>query len=228
MNPTVAAVMTPDPITVDLDTPYKRIAELLTAHHISAVPVVNHRGAPVGVVSEADLLPRMRRSADSTPPGLLAGGHARREWAKSRGLVARDLMTMPIETVSPDETLAAAAAQLGRSGFRRLFVVERGRLVGVLSRGDLLQVYRRPDDQIRAEIERDVLRRALWADAAQARVSVEDGVATLVGRLDSRSECDRAGLLTARVPGVVAVRNRLDFVWDDQDAHGPHPAAVDR
>jgi CBS domain-containing protein len=229
MHPTVVTVMTREPITATPDMTYKQLNELLAEHGISAVPVVNHRGEPIGVVSEADLLPRLENRQDTTRPGLLSGRRVRQAWAKSHGLFAKDLMTTPARTVAAKAPLPAAAARLDDSGMRRLYVVDNdGVLVGVLSRRDVLGPVRRPDPEIRADIERDVLHRALWTDSSQARVAVEDGVATLVGRLESRSECERAGKLTAEVPGVIDVRNRLDFVWDDQDAHGPHPAKLGR
>ncbi|MFD5247681.1 CBS domain-containing protein [Amycolatopsis sp. NPDC058340] len=211
MCTTVSEVMTTDPITVAPDTGYKQISALLAKQRISAVPVVDHSGTPVGVVSEADLLARLR----GPRPVLLAGHHARDESRKAKALLAKDLMTAPVVTIEAGASLSAAAVRLIKKDVRRLFVVANGKLVGVVSRRDLLSMFRRPDEEIRGEIERDILAGTLWVAPGQASVTVADGVVTLLGRLDNRGAVERAGALSSEVPGVVDVRNRLDFVWDD-------------
>ncbi|GAA4523053.1 CBS domain-containing protein [Amycolatopsis samaneae] len=228
MRQTVSDVMTANPVTVTPRTPYKHIARLLAERRISAIPVVDGHGRPVGVVSEADLIARLRTGEDTRRPGPIAGGRARRDWDRAHALFARDLMTRPARTVTPGESVHATALRMARAGVRRLFVVDEGRLVGVVSRRDLLGTFCRPDREIHADIERDVLQRALWMAPGQATVTVEDGVVTLVGRLDSRGEAERAGLLCARVPGVLGVRNRLDFVWDDRGGTRLQSSTVDR
>ncbi|QXV56458.1 CBS domain-containing protein [Amycolatopsis sp. TNS106] len=211
MCTTVSEVMTTDPVTVAPDTGYKQIAALLARRRISAVPVVDEGGAPVGVVSEADLLARFR----APRPALFAGHHSRGEARKARASRAEDLMTSPVVTIDAGDSVAAAAVRLAKKDVRRLFVVADGRLVGVVSRRDLLSGFRRADEDIRAEIDRDVLARTLRVAPGQASVTVADGVVTLLGRLDNRGAVERAGALAGEVPGVVDVRNRLDFVWDD-------------
>lgn len=187
---TVAEVMTKDPVTVAPDAEVKEIVKVLTMNEITAVPVVTGDGVPIGVVSEMDLR------------GL--GGRA------------RDLMSVPVLAVEAGESISFAARELNRRGVRRLFVLDHGRLVGVVSRRDLLRVFLRSDDEIRADIEREVFQRALWADPNAIRVSVEHGVVTLRGMVERRSEVDLAGRLTPTVPGVIEVRNRLDYGWNDR------------
>ncbi|MFE0020860.1 CBS domain-containing protein [Amycolatopsis sp. NPDC059021] len=228
MRQNVSDVMTANPVTVTPRTPYKHVARLLTERRISAVPVLDAHDRPLGVVSEADLLARFRTGTGEARPGLISGGRARRDWDKAHALVAEDLMTRPARTITVDASVQTAAIRLARTGIRRLFVVDDGRLVGVVSRRDLLGSFCRPDPEIHADIERDVLQRALWATPGQAAVTVENGVVTLVGRLDSRGEAERAGLLTARVPGVIDVHNRLDFVWDDQAEPHLQPSTSDK
>ncbi|WP_037310014.1 CBS domain-containing protein [Amycolatopsis orientalis] len=207
----VSEVMTSAPVAVAPDTGYKRIATVLARHRISAVPVVDDAGAPIGVVSEADLLARLRRPR----PARLAGHHTRDELRKANALLAEDLMTTPVVTIDAGESVGTAATRLGKKGVRRLFVVEDGKLTGVVSRRDLLATFRRSDEEIREEIEHDVLAGTLRVTPGQASVTVEDGVVTLLGRLDNHGAVDRAGALANEVSGVVEVRNRLDFVWDD-------------
>ncbi|OXM50402.1 CBS domain-containing protein [Amycolatopsis alba] len=218
MCTTVSEVMTSDPIAVAPDACYKQIAALMTTHRISAVPVVDDTGIPIGVVSEADLLARFR----GPRPALLAGRRARDESRKAKALIAGDLMTTPAVTIEAGTSLSAAAARLAEKAVRRLFVVEDGRLVGVVSRRDLLSSFRRTDEDIRGEIERDVLAGALRVAPGKASVTVVDGVVTLLGRLDNRGAVERAGSLAREVPGVVTIRNRLDFVWDDDVVRPAH------
>jgi CBS domain-containing protein len=204
-NPIVADVMTKDPYTVGLDTDYKTIVDLLVGKQIGAVAVLAPDGFPMGVVSEADLLLKEENDGHFT---------GRRE-RKATALVAKDLMTAKVYSVAADDTLTVAARELARRGVRRLFVIDGGRIVGVVSRRDLLSVFRRTDDDIRQQIVREVLIRGLWADPKAVGVMVENGVVTMLGRLERRCEVQIAGRLAAQIPGVVEVRNRLDHVWND-------------
>lgn len=185
---TVATVMTKDPVTVAPDTELKDIVETLAKHTISAVAVVSRDGVPIGVVSEADLIRKQEQ------PGQ-----------KTTAERALHLMTVPVRAVGPDESVSFAARELNRRGVRRLFVIDHGRLVGVVSRRDLLKVFLRSDEEIRVDIEREVFQRVLWTDPHAITVSVDCGLATLTGQLDRRSEVEIAGRLTATIPGVVAV-----------------------
>jgi osmotically-inducible protein OsmY len=96
-----------------------------------------------------------------------------------------------------------------------LFVVDNGKLVGVVSRRDLLAVFRRSDEDMQREILQEILVRTLWADPNAVSVTVEVGVVTMLGRLERKCEVDIAGRLVPKVPGVIEVRNRLDYTWND-------------
>lgn len=212
---TVADVMTRELITVVPDAPYKDIVDFIVGEGISAVPVVAADGRPVGVVSEADLL-RKEEHLDDDPdagPSPFALPATRQRWRKAAGLTARELMTSPVRTVRSDAELPSAARELARSGVRRLFVVDEDRLVGVLSRRDLLRGFLRGDNEIRADIEREVLVRNLWADLSTVQVTVRHGVVTLTGRLEYQAEVELAGLQAKAIPGVIAVHNRLGYLW---------------
>lgn len=208
---TVSTVMTPDPVTVRADTPLKEIAEVLTARAISAVGVLDRHGALVGVVSEADILPHLR---EHERPSWLAKRLSRRD-RRTSGRVASDLMTSPAVTIDAGASLATASAEFARAGVRRLFVLRRGTLVGVVSRRDLVRVFVRSDDELLHEVERGVLLRALGLGPDRARVAVHDGVVTMCGRVEKRSEVETLTQLVEDLPGVVAVENRLDYVWND-------------
>jgi CBS domain-containing protein len=188
---TVATVMTKDPVTATPDTKFDDILALLGQHGINAVPVVRWDGTPVGVVSATDL--------DAVPGGT-----------------AKDVMSPRVLAVDAGESVNFAARELHRRGVRRLFVLDHGRLVGVVSRRDLLKVFLRSDDEIRLDVEREVFQRVLWADPSAVAVTVVHGVVTLAGTLERRSDVEIAARLTGTVPGVVQVRNRLNHTWDDR------------
>lgn len=215
---TVADVMTRDVVRVAPDTPYKDVVDFVVGEEIGAVPVVDRRGGLVGVVSEADLLCKreLSRLAGSRP-----GHWSRTERRKAAALTARELMSASVITVAPDVSLTEAARRLMRSGRRGLFVVDGGRLVGVVARRDLLRGFLRGDADIRREVERDLLGAGL-ANPGAVRVTVEAGTVWLTGRVEWQGDVEVAERLSRRVAGVVGVRNRLDYVWRGA---GPHAAA---
>lgn len=215
-GPTVADVMNRPVVTVDAETAFKDIVGVLAEHRISAVAVVDSQQHPLGVVSEADLLNKRDGRATANAPSLLTYLRHSRRWNKARGSTARQVMTSHMRTVHRDEPLAAAARTLAEGKLRRLFVTDgSGRLVGVLARRDVLGVFLRPDEEIKRAVEREVLRRAMWVDPATVNVRVRDGVVSLSGLLDRRSDADIAAELTAALPGVVDVRNELRVAFED-------------
>jgi CBS domain-containing protein len=184
---TVENVMTRCPLSVRPGVPFATVAAVLSRNAIGAVPVVDGDGRLLGVVSEGDLI----------------GGR------DGAGVTARELMRRP-RTVTEGTSLPAAARMLAEAGVRRLYVVERGRLVGVVSRRDLLTTYLRDDDAIRVDVER------VLSDPRFA-VNVRDGVVLLLGRVEWRSTRAALDERVRAVPGVVELRNRLGYVFDDGD-----------
>lgn len=212
---TVTAVMTAHPVAVTPDTEFKDIAIMLARERIGAVAVVNDDGRPVGVVSEADLL-NVRHTGDGVGRGLPLHWHRQRQSPKLRHL-ARDLMTTPARTVGTGTTLGEAARALAAQQLHRLFVVDgEGKLVGVVARRDLLDVYFRSDHDVQRDVEDEVFGRVLHAEPASFSVTVDHGVVTVLGRLERRSAVSSAGQLIPLVPGVIGLCNRLDYVWDDE------------
>lgn len=219
-SPIVRSVMTDNVISIRPDTAFKTMVELLTKHRISAVPVIDDAGRPVGVVSEADLMSKEEFEGGTDPVPLLAGRDRRRRWHQSTGRKAADLMSRKVVTVGIDETVAAAARKLAVSGVRRLFVTDgTGRLVGVLSRRDVLALYLRSDEQLADEIRGNVLEGAMWIQEG-VEVGVQEGVVTLTGTLPRRSEADIVARLTQAQPGVVGVVDHLNYEFDDVAAAG--------
>jgi predicted transcriptional regulator len=122
------------------------------------------------------------------------------------------LMTSPIVTVRADDTLARAARLMYRTNVSHLPVVDgSGRLVGIVSRGDLLKPYLRSDESIREEIATEVLGRLMGVAPDAVEVSVDDGVVTLRGQLETSTSVDLAVHLTSAVDGVVGVHDRLAY-----------------
>lgn len=215
-EPTVASLMTREVITADVGTSFKDVVKLLEDNAISAVPVLDG-GYPVGVVSEADLLPKEEfRGGTEDAPGVFAGRAVKHRWEQASGLTARDVMTSPAKTVSPDTAASAAARELAVAGVRRLFVMDSdGALVGVLSRRDLLKLFLREDDELRTEIREEIFGRTLWTDPDTIDVEVAGGVVAMQGQLERQSEVEIAEHLVRAMPGVVDVRNSLQAGWND-------------
>jgi CBS domain-containing protein len=206
---TVGDVMTRDVRVARRSTPMKEIARQLNAHRISAMPVLDEQDRLLGVVSEADLVRRER-------PVPRPRWRRRRRPARTAGAAAKDLMTTPAITITPETDVARAARLMDARGVKRLVVVDpESRLIGIVSRADLVRVFLREDDEIRHEIVDDVLVRMLWQDPELVTVDVEDGVVTLSGRLAQRSDIPVAVRLTRAVGGVVDVVNRLGYTVDD-------------
>jgi CBS domain-containing protein len=190
VNATVRDVMTRRVVSVREDASFKEMADMLRRIRISAFPVVNGANRVIGVVSEADLLVR--------------------EEEKATGVTAADLMTCPAITVGPDASVAEAARIMYDRRVKRLPVVDpAGRLLGIISRADVLAVFSRPDEEIRDEIVHRVLPAAAISKSADFEVTVRDGIVTISGPPQTE-QAARALLDAARhVQGVVAVRDRF-------------------
>lgn len=217
MAPTrVKDVMTTPVVTVGETAPFRQVVALLYARGISAAPVLDPDGRVRGVVSNADLACKAVSSLAVAGP-LLKGPRRRRDRRKARARTAGEAMTAPAVTITPEASIGQAAHTMHRNGVGRLPVTHplTGRLAGIVTRSDLLHVYLRPDKDIRAEIEKEVLSRAGGADSSQLAAAVCGGIATLSGRVERRSAI--SGLMTAiqRIDGVVGVDNRLHYIIDD-------------
>ncbi len=219
---TVREQMTHNVATVGVDTPYKAVVELLESRRISAVPVLDADGIVIGVVSEADLLAKIEFEGVAEPAPFL--DRNRKARAKAVGTTAGDVMTSPAVTITPEQSVTAAARLMDRKRVKRLPVVDTaGRSVGIVSRPDLLRVFVQTDEAIRNEVVEDVFRRILWIEPPHVAVDVQDGVVTLAGELEQRSLVDIAVRLTVAVDGVVGVVNKLGYRVDDRRLEAPDP-----
>ncbi|MEU9119966.1 CBS domain-containing protein [Streptomyces sp. NPDC048506] len=192
----VADLMTPNVVVVQPGTPFREIAHLLEEYGITAVPVIDEDERPVGVVSEADLL---RRHTDKLGPST-----------------AEVMMTSPAVVARPEWSVVRAARMMEEKKVKRLPVVDdSGRLIGVISRRDLVQLFLRRDRAIQEEILEDVLPHTLGAAPSAITVEVSDGTVTLSGTLDRKSLVPIAVRLCESVDGVVEVVDRLTYALDD-------------
>ncbi|WP_225829883.1 CBS domain-containing protein [Streptomyces sp. NK08204] len=214
---TVGDVMTRDVVTIRPDTPFKEITSVLSTHGISAVPVADERGAPMGLVSETDLL--RKQAAQPGEYGDQAAPGWPHEKAKARAENAAGLMTTPVVTAHEDWPVAQAARTMDRHHVRRLLVVDQTDcIIGIVSRSDLLRVFLRPDEEIQEEIRDDVLEGMLQLDEREVDVQVHEGVVTLRGAVENRSTAQIAERLAKGVDGVVTVRPMIDYTVDDTAA----------
>jgi CBS-domain-containing membrane protein len=212
----VSDVMTTDVAAVGEDTPYREIIDVVTGRRISAVPVVDDFRRVLGVVSEADLLHKVELIGQPHQRRIFASRRRRTAEQKAEAATARDLMTSPAVTVHGHTALARAARRMEREDVKRLPVVDDlGRLVGIVTRGDLLKVHLRPDAEIRSDVVQEVLWRVLAVEEGRVEVTVDGGVVRLRGRLDRRSVAQLALRLAAQVSGVVEVIDELDYEFDD-------------
>ncbi|MCC3768260.1 CBS domain-containing protein [Streptomyces sp. UNOC14_S4] len=208
-NPrTVSDVMTQTVVAVSRTAAYKEIAKVLAEWQVSAVPVLEGEGRVIGVVSEADLLPK--EEFKDRDPSRWEQLRQLDDLVKAGAKSAEDLMSTPAVTVHPSATVAEAARVMARKGVKRLPVVDgEGKLTGIVSRADLLKVYLRADEDIAEEVREDVIARLFRNRRPTVEVQVTEGVVTLSGSLDDTAMVPLVTRLVRAVDGVVNVELRL-------------------
>jgi CBS domain-containing protein len=212
----VESLMSRAVVTVAPETPLKEVAALLSRHRISGVPVCDADKQVLGVVSEADIL----RKVEGRPPsstGLLSWLFERddKSLAKVSARTAGEAMTSPAITTEPGRPASEAARRMLEQQVNRLPVVLDGKLVGIVTRADLVRAFTRPDEEIQREISEDVLLRTLWISPDRVTISVEGGEVSLAGEMENRTQAELAVAYVSRVPGVVDVHSDLTWEVDD-------------
>ncbi|MEU0133037.1 CBS domain-containing protein [Streptomyces sp. NPDC006296] len=196
----VSDLMTHTAVAVGSHAPYKEIVRLMDRWKVSALPVLAGEGRVIGVVSEADLLPKEENRPDGGP----APGSPPADAAKADAVDAEHLMSTPAITVHADAPLGEAARIMARRRVKRLPVVDGGGLLeGIISRGDLLKVFLRSDEDIAAEAT-DVLSQLPGTTGIEARV--HDAVVTLGGALPDRAMVPLVARAVRAIEGVVDIR----------------------
>jgi CBS domain-containing protein len=208
----VETIMTREVITVAPETPLKDVALLLSANHISGVPVCGLDGSVLGVVTEADIL----RKEEGFPPNL-GGSFAwfyRRidgELDKIAARTAGEAMTAPALTARPAQQIAEIAQLMLLHKIKRLPVVAEERLVGIVSRADLVRAFHRPDEDLEREIRDEVLLGIFLVSPDAFRLTVDGGVVTIRGTVRTGTDAESLTRYLRRVPGVLEVKSELDW-----------------
>lgn len=223
---TVRDVMTTPVITVRPEAPLKDVARVLVRHLISGVPVVDDVGHIVGLISETDFLVK-EGGPEAIHHRLLAwvvgeSEATEAQLAKVGAIVARDAMTVPAVVIDPDRPIHEAARLMVKRRINRLPVVDAdGRLVGIVSRADIMRAFVRPDEDLKRTIREKVIVETMWLDPAEVELEVADGVVRVRGTLDRRSTAEILERFIGRVDGVVAVQADLAWQLDDRTMEAP-------
>ena len=218
---TIRDVMTSPVVTVRRETPLKDVARLLIDHGVSGVPVVDDAGAVVGVISEGDFLVK-EQGAEEIRHRRLArlfgeSREARALLEKVEARTAGEAMTSPAITVAPGSAIRDGAALMTRRSVNRLPVVDDGRLVGIVTRADLLRAYLRTDAELERVVRHDVILRMMWLDPAAFEITVRNGEASIAGNVERRSTAEIIEASVRMVPGILAVHADIHWSMDDRD-----------
>lgn len=226
----VRNVMSTDVVTVREGTPFKDVVRALSGRDVSAAPVVDAERRVLGVVSEADLLIKQGTQEVEFARSLASWWSGRRNLRRAVATTAGTLMTKPAVTVTDNATVAGAARLMTQHNVKRLPVVDGdGRLVGIVSRKDVLTVFLRKDEDIRDDIVERVFEHGLGiaVNPATVTVDVHDGEVTLTGQLELKSQISLVEDMTRHVDGVVDVTVSLSYRHDDTHGHLPDPMTID-
>jgi len=185
---------------------------MFRTHRVSGFPVVDDDGKVTGVVSETDLLAVAAADPDPGAEPAPRGWRLHHKQLTVGEATAGALMTHPAVTVSPDELVRTAARLMSSLKLQRLPVVDRdGHLVGIISRSDVLSVFRRSDEEIHREVTQDVIADGFFTDPARFTVTVHDGIVTLEGAPGSAVLGASIVDQVRHLEGVVAVRDRFTY-----------------
>ena len=212
----VQDVMSTDVLAARSTHSLKEAALILAEHRISGLPVVDAEGHVIGVLSEGDILFKEigSRGKPSFFERLLAvptDGIELKLDARTVG----EAMSAPAVTIGPQRAVTVAANMMIDEDVKRLPVVDGERkLVGIVTRGDLVRAFVRSDEDVAREIRQDVIRRALWIESDTVAVEVENGEVRLTGEVETRSDAELIPTFVQRVPGVVSVLSKLH--WRDE------------
>ena len=218
----VRDVMSTELVTVQSSTTLRQAAVAMLNAGVSGLPVVDADGRLVGIITEADFVEQEAAHDLSYRPRLLDLLFGRGQDALASAETVRDVMTPEVATVLDSDRLAAAARMMVDRKVKRLPVIDdAGRLVGIISRADVLRVFARGDDEIRADI--DELFNRLPMDQSEIFVRVTDGVVYLEGRTEAHSEAIVLADFVSHLDGVVRVESALGWLVDDRVAEQRWP-----
>jgi len=208
----VLDIMSIDVLTVSPEESLKAAARLMVERGVSGLPVVNAEGKLVGIITEADFL---EREADRSHRRLLDALMHKPDTVSEAETVGQVMSTHPV-VIYPEASVTEAARVMSHHHVKRLPVVnDEGRLQGIISRGDVVTVFTRPDDVIEDEVREDIIDRVLLLDGDSIDVAVDEGMVKLSGRLPTRTDKRLLEEMVRRVDGVVSMESDVTFEIDD-------------
>lgn len=217
----IKELMTRRVVSVRPEASLKEVGARLLMHGISGMPVCDEDGRVVGVISEADILHKERGRSERSGGLLSWFAESRAQAVKSEARTAGEAMTAPAITIAPGSPAAAAARLMVEKRINRLPVVRQdGRLVGIVTRADLVRAFTRSDAAIADEIRKDVLDRALWVEPHAIEITVRDGEVELAGELETSTDVLVLEKLVEGIPGVVSVRSSVTHRVHDSSRTG--------
>ena len=208
-TPQVVDIMTSTVVTATENTPLPELIDEMVHYGVSGIPIVDGEARLVGIVTEADLMTKPayggthRRSLVVLAD--LLRGRGRRWESKSTGMTAGEIMTTGVETARPHEAVQAAARRMVECGVKRLPVVDDDRLVGIVSRADVLRRMHRTDDELQAEIAAVLADPVRVPETTTVTVGVAHGIVTLRGSVRFPRDLPVLSAIVWRFPGVVDV-----------------------
>jgi len=210
-------------VTTSSDTTVEELARLMINLRISGVPVADRDGRLVGIVTEGDLLHRVETGTERHRPRwsepFSSSSRLAAAYIKSHARRVADIMTREVFSVEELATLGEIADLLETKHIKRVPVVHDGKIVGIISRADLLKVlasggaktaHEEQDRTIRAQLLAE-LREQKWADASEGRVVVSDGVVHLWGIVGSEDERRALRIAAENTPGVRGIEDHMEF-----------------
>jgi CBS domain-containing protein len=207
----VRDAMTTDVMTVGPEASLKEIAAIFSEHRISGLPVVDDDRRVLGVITKTDIIIKELAEAPTVLRRLLHHREAPAVATKIEAQSASQAIIAPPITVSPAQLLADAADLMLEHGVNRLPVVEEDKLVGILTRFDLVQAFARDDAAIERDIREEALAGLSWPEELQ--LTVTSGEVMLRGEVDSKFDAEAVPVSIRRIPGVVSVDSELKC-WD--------------
>ena len=214
-------IMTEAPLAIGVGASLAQAITLMTRHKISGVPVIDIDDRPVGMLTEGDLLRRVETGTEDQKPGWLASifwpGALAADYVQSHGRQVEELMTRDVICVNEDALLSEVVTLMRKHRVRRLPVVRDGRLVGIVSRADLVAQVGAALSTAPTALDDGAIRQAIlatidrqpWWSGRVTNVSVMDGVVQLDGCVDDNRTREAAQVLAENTPGVKQVENNL-------------------
>ena len=216
-----AQLMSRSIVAISPDAPLAQAIRLMIDHRVSGLPVIDSEGRAVGMLTEGDLLRRVETGTEGEAPGWFASfffpGRQAERYVQTHGRRVSEVMTPNVVCVEDDTPLSEVAALMQRKRIKRLPVVRGGKVVGIVSRADLVRVVGESlltstatadDTAIRQKIVKE-LDSAPWAPRTSVSVAVENGVVLLDGCVFDMRGRSAIGVLAENVSGVKRVENRL-------------------